>query len=207
MREKTMIRRHAAKVVLALMAATLLGAAPPPQLVAQWSSPADTGQKVLKILAIGITDDRELRHRFEDNVVTHLRGKDILAVTSYSLVPDLKAPGSREEILQKIEAQKIDSALSFRAVPLEKSDEAAWDAAWMREAEGTGTLRELIQRSLPVKATKSKLYGVEVTLWVTGTPARLWSGRTGAYKLSDLRNGASALIEDVIDTLRYSHRI
>ncbi|MCI0410352.1 MAG: hypothetical protein L0191_17620, partial [Acidobacteria bacterium] len=134
-----MMRRHAARVVLALMAATLLGAAPPPQLVAQWSSPADTGQKFQKILAIGITDDRQLRHRFEDNVVTHLRGKDIQAVTSYSLVPDLKAPGSREEVLQKIEAQKIDAALSFRAVPLEKSDEAAWDAAWMREAEGTGT--------------------------------------------------------------------
>ena len=175
-----MMRRHAARVVLALMAAMLLGAAPPPQLVAQWSSPADTGQKFQKILAIGITDDRELRHRFEDSVVTLLRGKDIQALTSYSLVPDLKAPGSREEVLQKIEAQKIDAALSFRVVPLEKSDEAAWDAAWMHEAEGTGTLRELIQRSLPVKATKSKLYGVEVTLWVTGTPARLWSGRTGA---------------------------
>jgi hypothetical protein len=189
------------------MAAALLGAAPPPQLVAQWSSPADTGQKVQKILAIGITDDRELRHRFEDKVVTLLRGKDILAVTSYSLVPDLKAPGSREEILQKIEAQKIDSALSFRVVPLEKSDEAAWDEAWMRETEGPGTLRELIQRTLPIKKTKSKLYGVEATLWVNETPARLWSGRTGACKLDDLRKGASALIQDVIDTLRYSHRI
>ena len=202
-----MMRRPAAIVVLALLVATLLGAAPPPQLVAQWSSPADTGQKLQKILAIGITDDRELRHRFEDSVVTLLRGKDIQAVTSYSLVPNLQAPGSREEVLQKIEAQQIDGALSFRAVPLEKDDEAAWDADWMREAEGTGTLRELIQRTLPIKATKSKLYGVEVTLWINGTPARLWSGRTGAYKMKDLREGASDLIQDVIETLRYSHRI
>ncbi|MCI0659093.1 MAG: hypothetical protein L0170_18725 [Acidobacteria bacterium] len=202
-----MMRRLAAIIVLALLAATLSGAAGPPQLVAQWSSPADTGQKFQKILAIGITDDRELRHRFEDNVVTHLRGKDILAVTSYSLVPDLQSPGSREEILQRIEAQKIDAALSFRAVPLEKRGEAAWDAEWMREAEGKGTLRELIQATLPLKATKSKLYGVEVTLWVNGTPARLWSGRSGAYKLDEWREGASGFIQDVIGTLRYSHRI
>lgn len=202
-----MMRRHAARFVLALMSATLSGAAAPPQLVAQWSSPADPGQKFQKILAIGITDDRELRHRFEDNVVTHLRGQDIQAVTSYSLVPDLQSPGSREEILQKIEAQKIDAALSFRAVPLEKSDETAWDAEWMREAEGGGTLRELIQRTLPIKKTKSKLYGVEVTLWVNGTPARLWSGRTGATKLKDLREGVSGLIQDVIETLKYSHWI
>ena len=202
-----MMRRHAARVVLALMAATLLGAAAQPQLVAQWSSPADPGQKFQKILAIGITGDRELRHRFEDNVVTHLRGKDIQAVTSYSLVPDLQSPGSREEILQKIEAQKIDAALSFRAVPLEKSGETAWEAEWIKEAEGAGTLRELIQATLPLKATKSKLYGVEVTLWVNGTPARLWSGRSGVYKLGAWQDGASGFIQDVIGTLRYSHWI
>ena len=202
-----MMRRLAASAVLALLAATLLRAAPPPRLVAQWNSPQDAGQKIQKILAIGITEDRELRHRFEDNVVTHLRGRDILAVTSYSLVPDLLAPGSREETLQRIEAQKIDAALSFRAVPLEKRDEAAWDADWKRETEGAGTLRDLIQATLPLKKTKSKLYGVEVTLWVNGTPARVWTGRSGAYKLDELRRGASDFIRDVIETLRYSHRI
>jgi len=202
-----MLRRLAATVVLVLLAATGSRAAGPPQIVAQWNSPADAGTKFRKIMAIGITDDRELRHRFEDNVVTHLRGKDIAAVTSYSLVPDLMTPASREEILKLIEAQKIDAAISFRSVPLEKSGEAAWDAEWLHEAEGAGTLRELIRATLPIKKTKSKLYGVEVTLWTVGTPARLWSGRSGAYKLEDLRNGASDFIQDVIGTLRYSHRI
>jgi hypothetical protein len=202
-----MMRRLAATVVLGLLAATLSGADGPPQIVAQWNSPEGVGKKFQKILAIGITEDRELRHRFEDNVVTHLRGKNIAAVTSYSLVPDLMAPGSREEVLQRIEAQKIDAAISFRAVPLEKRDEAAWDADWLHDAESSGTLRDLIRATLPVKTTKSKLYGVEVTLWVDGTPARLWTGRSGAYKLDELRDGASGFIDDVIGTLRYSHWI
>jgi hypothetical protein len=202
-----MMRRQAAILALALLAATLSSADGLPQIVAQWNSPADSGKTFQKIVAIGITDDRELRHRFEDNVVTHLRGKDIAAVTSYSLVPDLTALPSREEILKQIEAQKIDAAISFRAVPLEKEGEAAWDAKWRSEAEGAGTLRELIQATVPVKATKAKLYGVEVTLWVDGTPARLWTGRTGAYKMKDLREGVSGLIQNVIGTLKYSHWI
>ena len=128
-------------------------------------------------------------------------------MTSYSLVPDLLAPESREEILQRIEAQQIDAALSFRAVPLGKRNEAAWDADWKRETENAGTLRDLIQATLPVKATKSKLYGVEVTLWVNGTPALVWTGRSGAYKLDELREGAADFIRDVLDTLRDAHRI
>ena len=78
---------------------------------------------------------------------------------------------------------------------------------WLREAEGAGMLRDLIQATLPIKATKSRLYGVEVTLWVDGTPARLWSGRSGTYKLAELREGAPGFIQDVIGILRYSHRI
>ncbi len=194
-------------MVTTLLAAILLGAGPPPQLVAQWSSPEDTGQKFEKILAIGITDDRELRHRFEDKVVTLLRVRGVEAVTSYSLVPDLSAPVSREEILQRIEALKIDAALSFRAVPLEKRDEASWEAEWVRDSEGAGTLRDLIQATLPLKKTKSKLYGVEVTLWTLGTPPRLWSGRSGPHKMDELREGASVFIQDVIGVLQDSHRI
>src|SRR5262245_29476731 len=151
-----MVRRHVTAFVLALVATTQLGVAPPPRIVAQWNSAEEAGRKFEKLLAIGITEDREIRHRFEDKVVTLLRGRDIAAVTSYSLVPDLLAPGSREEILSRIEAQKIDAAISFRVVPLGKRDEAAWDAEWKKEVEGAGTLRDLIQSTLPLKKTKSK---------------------------------------------------
>lgn len=70
-----MMRRLAATVVLALLAATQLGGAPPPRIVVEWNSPEDAGTKFDKIRGIGITEDRELRHRFEDNV-SHLRGRD-----------------------------------------------------------------------------------------------------------------------------------
>jgi hypothetical protein len=200
--------RAAAGVLLALMGVTRIPAADEPvRLVAQWSSPESAGKKFYKILAMGIADDRELRHRFEDKMVSHLRGQDILAVTSYSMVPDLMAPGSREEILKKIEAQHIDAAITFRLVPLGKQEESAWDAEWMRQTQEAGTLRELIASSLPLKLEKSETYGVEVTLWAEATPARQWTARTAPHGIKALRQGSTMLIQDVIQTLRYYHKI
>jgi hypothetical protein len=202
-----MNQRSVARVVLVSLAVLLLGAAPPPKIVAEWNAPENAGTKFQNILAIGITDDREVRHRFEDKLVSHLRARNVSAVTSYSMVPELTAPGSREEILRKIEELKIDAAVSFRVVPLENRAEADWDAEWKHEAEAGGTLRELIAATLPVKEVKSKKYGVEVTLWVVGTPGRLWTGRSGLHSREEMREGAGEFIHDVVQTLRYVHRI
>ena len=202
-----MRHRLAAVVMLMFFGADWLAAGPPIKIVAQWSAPEGAGKHFDKILAIGIADDRELRHRFEDKLVSHLRGKDIAAVTSYPLVPDLLAPGSREEIFRKIEAEKIDAAITFRLVPLDGRDETGWDAEWKRDAEGGGTLRELIAATLPMKPTKAKRYGVEVTLWYNEPPARLWSGRTATHSRKELRDGVGDLIQDVIQALQDSHKI
>jgi hypothetical protein len=202
------MRWHRAGVlVLSLLAAALLGAAPSPRIVAEWSSPEAPGKQPGKVLVIAITDDREVRHRFEDKLVSHLRGRKVSAVTSYPLVPDLLDPGSREEVLRRIEEDQIDAGISFRIVPLEGRDEAAWDAEWRREAEKGGTLRDLLAATLPLKQVKSKQYGVEVTLWVAGTPSRSWTGRSGPYTLKELRNGAGDFIQDVILTLLDARRI
>ncbi len=202
-----MRRQWAWGLVLPLVAVILLGAAPPPRIVAEWSSPEAPGKQPGKVLVIAITDDREVRHRFEDKAVSHLRGRNVSAVTSYPLVPDLLAPGSREEVLRKLQEEQIDTGISFRVVPLEGRDEAAWDAEWKAEAEKGGTLRDLVSETLPVKKVKSKKYGVEVTLWGAGTPSRSWTGRSGPHTLEELREGAGYFIQDVILTLLDARRI
>jgi len=203
------MRHHGSGVlVLLLLSAALLGAAPPPpRIVAEWNSPEAPGKEAGKVLVIAITDDREVRHRFEDKLVTHLRGRKVSAVTSYPLVPDLMAPGSREEVLRRIAEERIEAAISFRVVPLEGREEAAWDADWRREAGEGGTLRDLLAATLPLKKVKSKQYAVEVTLWGPVTTSRSWSGRSGPHRLEDLRKGAAGFIQDVILTLIDARRI
>ena len=76
--------------VIALGAVLLLGTgAAPHKLVATWVNPDHAGLTLQKIAIVGISADREIRHRFEDKFVSHLRGRNHDAVTSYSLVPDL----------------------------------------------------------------------------------------------------------------------
>lgn len=202
-----MRRNWAGVVALSLLSAASLTAAPSPGIVAEWSSPEAPAKEVGKVLVIAITDDREVRHRLEDKLVSHLRGRKISAVTSYPLVPDLMAPGSREEVLRRIAEERIEAAISFRVVPLEGRDEAAWDAEWRREAGEGGTLRDLLAATLPLKRVKSKEYGVEVTLWGPVTTSRSWTGRSGPHRLEDLRKGAAGFIQDVILTLIDARRI
>ena len=139
--------------------------------------------------------------------MTQLRARNIGAAMSYPLVPDLLAPGSREEVLKKIDEQKIDGAVTFRLVPLGEKDEATWSGEWKQQVEGAGTLRSLIESSLPLPKKDSKLYGVEVTLW-GGRPAeRVWAGRSGIHKEKELREGATGFIQDLIVVLKDRSRI
>ena len=182
-------------------------AAGSPIIVEQWNSSGFTDWKPTKVIAVAIVDDRETRHRFEDKLVTQLRARNIVAATSYPLVPDLLAPGSREEVLKKIDEQKIDGAVTFRLVPLGEKDEAAWSGEWKQQVEGEGTLRSLVEASLPLPKTDSKLYGVEVTLWGRTPYKRVWAGRSGAHKLKELREGATDFIQDLIAVLKDRNRI
>ena len=129
------------------------------------------------------------------------------SVTKEDVIRLAKDGAKEEEILKKIEAQHIDAAITFRLVPLGKQEESAWDAEWMRQTQEAGTLRELIASSLPLKLEKSETYGVEVTLWAEAAPARQWTARTAPHSIKALRQGSTELIQDVIQTLRYYHKI
>ena len=196
-------------IALGALLSTQASADSVPRIVEQWSSSESPDWKPTKVLAIAILDDQEIRHRFEDKLVSHLRARKIAAATSFSLVPDLANPGSREEILRRVDEQQIDGAVTFRLVPLEKGEDAAaaWSEKWKGQVEAGGTLRALIEESLPFPKEKSKRYGVEVTLWGGPAPVRYWAGRSESHTVKELREGASGFVQDVIGILQDRQRI
>jgi hypothetical protein len=194
-------------IALGALLSTLASADSMPRIVEQWNSSESPEWKPTKVLAIAILDDQEIRHRFEDKLVSHLRARKIAAETSFSLVPDLAHPGSREEVLQRVAEQQIDGAVTFRLVPLDKGEEAAWSEKWKGQIEAGGTLRALVEETLPFPKAKSKRYGVEVTLWGGPAPVRYWAGRSGPHPVKELREGASDFIQDVIAILQDRRRI
>ena len=115
-------QKRAAFVLVFLLLATVTGAAKPaPSIVESWLSQAHT-REFRKLVVIGITDDQETRHHFEDKFVSHLRGRGIEAATSHSLVADLQRIEDRNAVLDRIMEQRIDAAISVRLIPLGKND-------------------------------------------------------------------------------------
>jgi len=173
------------------------------KLVDRWVDPQAIGERFHKILVIAITDDQEARHVFEDRFVSHLRGKNIDGVTSHSMVADLATVSEmdRQAILDAIEEQGIDGAISVRAVPLAGTTEEAWAEAWSAEVHGKGTLRQLIEESLPVPKKKSGKYGVEATLWDANGWDRAWAGRTNPYTRDEMKEGAADFVQFVMFAL------
>jgi len=158
--------------------------------------------KCSKILVLGISDDRETRHRFEDKFVTQLRGRDVAALTSYPLVEDLTRPESRDVILAALEREKVDAVLTVRAVPIDGVSEADWSKTWTAWLDAPATIRELVQQSVPVSAKAAKRYGVEISLWQLGSGKRTWSARTIVFERKKLRDAASDLMQETIALLR-----
>lgn len=169
----------------------------------RWTNPDHKRREHKKLLVIAITEDREARGIFEDRFVSHLRGKSIQAVTSRTMAPDLTDidASQREQIIKSIEEQQIDGAISVRAVPLKGQSEEEWAEAWKQEVRGGGTLRELIDASLPVETNKSKKYGVEVALWDTKSGDLIWGGRTNSYTRDQMKKGAADFVQFVMFAL------
>jgi len=191
-------------LALTLLAATvvLLGSSGKYRLIERWENP-DDHVRFKKFLIVGISDIKEARNQFENNFVSQLRGRDIGAVASYRIVPDLVGidDAERDKILATVEEEKIDGVITVRAVRLKDLTEEDWIAGWNEQVESDGTLRELIEETLPLTDEKVKKYSVELTVWDVATGRRFWAGRTNVLSRKQLTKGVPEFVRGVIGAL------
>lgn len=187
----------------ALCLLTLGGGASKHGLEETWSSLDHRPQPMRKLIIVGISADREVRHRFEDLFVSHLRGRGYEAVTSYSMVPDLSEVKNRDLLIASILEQQIDGAISVRVARLAGKNDADWSFAWRKMLDDGTTLREMIDDALPQTGEKASRYGVEVAVWDTQDSNCVWGGRTNTYSRKALKKGAADLTQFVMARLRF----
>ena len=197
-----MMRTARIAIAIAVLGAVIHAAAPVYRLVDSRKSADASPQRLHKLLVIGISDDREVRHRFEDKFATHLRGRGIDAMTSYALVPDLATPSDRAAILDALAQEGVDGAMTVRAVALDKLGEKPWGDAWTAWADSPSTVRELVRKTVPVPKKKAKSYGIELALWSVESAQPLWAARTGVIAVRDLHAGVGDLLQLTIDSLK-----
>jgi hypothetical protein len=174
-----------------------------PAIVERWSPADPTPRTFQKVAVVGISSDREFRHRIENKLVSHLRGREIMAVASYTLVEDLAAPGNAEEILDLLLAEGIDGAITVRAFPLPKQDdERQWAEAWRGEWDEERALRPFVADSLPLSAREADRYGLDFAVWHGGPAHPVWAGRTAVYAASRLRSSSADIVQSVIGSFK-----
>ena len=189
-----------ASVLVALLAAPVFAAGY--GVVERWRDPAFGGSDFARLLVVGITNDRAVRHRFEDKLVTHLRARH-QALTSYTFAPDLARVGSPGEVAQQLTERDVDGILMVGLVPI--TDDAAlasWAGSWPEGRAVETTARESLEHALTRSQVEAPRYAVEVELWDTASRRRVWSARTEAFKRKAWRDGASTMVQSVITGLR-----
>jgi hypothetical protein len=188
-----------------LMILVLLGANGKHRLEDRWRDPGFEDYQFTHLLIIGVTDDRQARRNFENQFVSHLRGRGIEAVTSYSLVPELTRVEDETALLDKLAELEIDGAITVRVTSLKGTNETEWGEAWRQWAESDSKIRNLIEDSLPVTERKSGKYGVEVALWTAGDWNRIWAARTNPYTRKQMQNGSAELVQFVMTGMNWDN--
>jgi hypothetical protein len=162
----------------------------------------DPALRPKKIMVVAIADDPQLRNRFEDKFVSHLRGRGIGATASHSIVPSLTKMEDREKVLAAIKKEGVDGVMTVRAVGLDETGTERWVADWKTWLASDSTVRQLIERTLPLPQKRAKLYGIEFALWGSDPGRRLWAARTGTCTRNDLESGVTDLLKLAIDALK-----
>jgi hypothetical protein len=201
-----MMNRATSNLTLAVVSALValaLGASKGPARMADTRAVEDAGEvRLEKVLVVGISDDRDIRNRFEDRFTTHFRGRGIDAKASYTIVPDLTRLEDREKILSAIYDEGVDAVVTVRAVRIPRGGEDDWIAGWERWVSTGSTVRELIENTLPIAGKETKRYGVEFAFWELAGPRRLWAARTDVMSRRRLDRDAGDLLQAAIADLR-----
>lgn len=170
-----------------------------------WRDATTTQIELKKTLILAITTDTKIRHRFEDRFVTLLRGRELQATTSYSIVPDLRAVPDRDAVVTALLEQHVQGVIALRLVPLDAMTVEAWGAKWRDDLAKPILLRDYVNASLAQMNPDAAWYGVEATLWTMETRRCVWAARTKELQTGALRKGAGGLVEDIIDDLRFKN--
>ena len=190
-------------ILPAVVLALLLGSGQSADVWDSWLNPDFDKRGFHKMMIIGISEDR-VRNSFEDKFVSHLRGRGYDGMISYRLAPDLHDPPDRDKVLEAIADKNVDGAITVRVVPLDKQHPAdKWISNWLASLYKPVPPRELIRAALATNNPKAKKLGLEVSLWDTdGEEAVLvWAARSRVLKRKELEEGASRLVDMVMNKL------
>jgi hypothetical protein len=177
-----------------------------PGLADRWMDAAAARIGLHKVLIVGIAKDPRARRRFEDRFVTVLRTHNTEGVTSYSIVPDLQAPGDPQANMKTLFAQHVDGVITVRLKPVDAKSEEAWAAGWRAAQQEPQRARAYVETALREINPEADDFAAEVTLWAMGSVEpgrRIWAGRFPRQSIKYLRKHVDEMVQLIVDEMQY----
>jgi len=176
-----------------------------------WVDPAHDQRAIKKILVIGLAEEPPRRRMFETELSRIFEDGGVVAVPSFSVMPDLKTPddktAAREIVLTAVTKSGADAVAITQLLRAESVPRLIEGTTYVVPYEQYGNVYGAYYNtyqvmSSPERVVEDKKYVIETKLYVVATEKLLWTGISETLNPESAAKGIDSVGRLVVSTLR-----
>ena len=180
-------------------------------LTSVWRDHSYTGGPLRSVLVMGISEETGIRRIFEDEFSARLKGVGVVAIPSYTLIPQ-DGPAERAVLDAAIEKAGAQGVLATRLLRIERRTNYA--PGYVSAVPAVGYYRNFHGyyssawvRYAPPQAYDYDIVALETNLWSPRQGELIWSGITESFAPSDVRRATQEFADVIIRALQEQNLI
>ncbi len=190
--------------LLAASAAALLCGCASTTIVNQWENTADRGPACRSLLVVGVTRNASVRRVFEDELVKVALARGVVAIPSYTLIPE-DGPVADARLAEAVERAAVECVLTTRVVQVATQLDvipppgAGWGPPWGFYGWYGGAWGPLY--AYPPQVVARDVVYAEVRLFRARPDTLAWAATTQTFAPSDVRKESAEFAQLVFGQL------
>ncbi len=189
--------------LLAASAAALLCGCASTTIVNQWANAAHPGPSCKKLLVVGVTRNASVRRIFEDELVKAALARGIVAIPSYTLIPE-DGPVPDGRLAEAVQRAAVDCVLTTRVLQVARQFDvvpqpAFWGPPWGLYGWYGGAWGPAY--AYPPQVVARDTVYAEVRLFRNNSDTLAWAATTQTFAPSDVRKESAEFAQLVFGQL------
>lgn len=191
-----------------LLATSLLiaGGCAATKLTNVWRDPTYSGEAFRTVLVMGASQETGIRRIFEDEFAAKLKSVGVIAVPSYTLIPE-DGQADRPTLDAAIAKARAQGVLVTRLLRVERHTQYSPGSVMAVPAVGYHRNFHGYYSSVWVQYSAPQRYDydivvLETNLWRPEKGALVWSGTTESFARSDVRRATQEFADVIIKALQ-----
>jgi hypothetical protein len=196
------------RAITLLLAACLLlaGGCASTTLTNVWRDPSYSGTAFKKVLVMGVSETTGVRRIFEDEFAAKLKSVGVVAVPSYTFIPQ-DGPADRATLDAAITKAGAQGVLVTRLLKVDRRTQYSPGSVWAVPAVGHyrdfhGYYSSIWVQYAPPQRFDYEIVVLETNLWRAEKGELVWSGMTETFAPSDVRRATREFADVIIKALR-----